>query len=129
MTTPSTPKVSLNIPSAVKDKPAAEPSKVRVFHGEFGTYQNYLTPKGKIIKFYQGFCKTSDKEVIEYCSELEHVTDVTDSVDIDKVPEAPLRKRNGGWQSNNAEATVISPTELLQRAVANSAQVPHAVQS
>lgn len=126
-TTQTTAKVDVKAMLAAKqvaaDKKAAK--EVRVFYGDFQMFQNYLTEKGNLVRFYKGYCKSSDPEVIEYCSKLKDVTEVTDSVNAEEIEEAPDRSRRGGWQSSD-EPAVITAEELLSRAVASSATVTNA---
>lgn len=110
---------------------AAAPAPVtRVFFGEFNEFANFISPKGKTVSFYRGFCETTDPETIEYCETIPGVTDITGKVK--EVPKAPVRQRNRNWASSNtpgAEPHMVNALELLQRAVASSANTPQAAQS
>ena len=122
------------MPAAALTKKESPPEKeVRVFFGEFTTYQNFLTAKGKVVQFFRGYLKSSDPEIVAYCeTEIPGIQDVTGQIKLEEVPVAPVRSRQeGGWMSSNraSEPTSISPAELLQRAVANSSHVTNAASS
>lgn len=105
-------------------------SLVRIFYGEFPDHHNYLTPKGKVVGFYRGYCVTADEEVIEYIKTLREVKDVTDELTIDQIPTPPKRDRNRNWASaQGAQPGLMSPADLLSIAVANSSTTIQAPQS
>jgi hypothetical protein len=93
----------------------ATPSATKVFFAELPPAISYLTPTGKPVFFYQGYHVTEDKEVIDFCATLGNVQDVTDQVNLDSVPRPEARSRQRSWAS--AERTMITPGELLSRAV------------
>jgi hypothetical protein len=95
---------------------SATPSETKVFFAELPPAISYLTPTGKAVFFYQGFHVTDDKEVIDFCATLGNVQDVTATVSLDEVPRPEARSRQRNWASN-VERTMITPAELLSRAV------------
>lgn len=108
----------------------ATPTGPSVFFGEFSEYANFITPSGKIVSFYRGFHETSDPDVIAYCSTIPGVTDVTGKVK--DIPKTPVRQRTHNWASSNSpqvDPSVVNAFELLQRAVASTANTPQAAQS
>lgn len=108
-----------------------EESKARVFHGQFDTYQQYLTNSGKVVSFYKGYCVTEDPETAEYCAKLPQVKELTGKANLEDIPVAPKRQRNRNWASaQSAQPHVFSPADLLQRVVvANTSNSVPAAQS
>lgn len=105
---------------------------IRIFHGEFGTFQQYLTATGKVVQFYKGYCKTTDEEIIAYCRTLKNVQDLTGKANPEDIPVMPKRERNRNWASaQGAQPHMITPAELLGRAVrvANTSNSVPAMQS
>lgn len=115
--------------NAVSAEASANPVATRVFYGEFPPAISYLTPSGKPVFFYQGHHVTEDSEVIAFCATIAGVSDVTDQVELARVPRPELRTRQRNWAS--AERTTITPGELLSRAarVQSTADLPQAASS
>lgn len=126
------------LPNPLQTKTAPQPQaeatpKLWVFKGEFGTYANFITPKGEAVAFYKGYTSTQDAEVAKFISTIKGVEEVKVTPDL-KLPTPPERKRSRNWaaSSNPKEfqaQTRISHMELLQRAVANSSHTPQAADS
>lgn len=106
--------------------PAVQAPKFSIFYKELPQAISFLTATGKPVHFYMGYCVAQDKEIIQYCQELDGCENVTGKVDPAKIPTPPVRSRQRNWSS--ASKTEITPAELLQRVV-SSAQVPQAAQS
>lgn len=101
----------------------------RIFFGEFSEFHTFLTPAGKPVSFYRGFCKTSDPEVIEYCESIKDVTEVTGKVK--EIPVPPSRARNRNWASARPyeDPSVVNPLDILKAAIQSSAQIPQVAES
>lgn len=98
----------------------------RTFYGEFGQWANFVTPAGTQVTFYRGYCTTNNLDAIQYLANLDGVVEVTDIEGL-KVPQPPVRQRSRNLVGRDLEeATTFSPMELLQRAVASSANTPQA---
>lgn len=89
-------------------------------------FVSYLTPTGTIVPFYKGYTRTSSAEVINFLEELgaEEVKNPKD------IPEPPSRSRGRSWASAaKGPETVVTPTEILQKAIASSKATPQAAES
>lgn len=106
-------------------------SKLRVFQGDFPTFESFLTPKGDPVVFYQNITSTTDPEVAEFILTIKGVEEIEVDKDFE-LPVPPKRSRERNWQAANLageSATSISHAELLQRAVTSSASTPQAAES
>lgn len=104
-------------------------NKKRLFKGDFGTFESFLTPQGKQVSFYRGCLLTEDKEIAEFAASLPSVEEVPYKEGME-VPTPPQRQRNTNWASAaGSDPTQVSVAELLQRAVASSASTPQAAES
>ena len=130
MTAPSLNKLA-NLQTLAKNQstPAAVPANTegkRAFRGPFHGYASFLTAKGNPFTFYQGYLVTDDAEVIAEAAAIKGVQEVEYS---DNVPTPPERTRGRARNVPIHEATVISPLELLTRAVGNTTHVPQSAES
>lgn len=127
--------------AAAQNKPAAatatqsktEPEVVkepeikgRVFFGEFGVFESFLSPTGVPVTFYKGFAVVEDPELIQFVKTLKAVKDVTDTVKRSELPVPPKRERSRNWASRVGDPTVFNPLDLLNRAVLSSAGMTQA---
>lgn len=104
------------------------PSKVRIFQSEdTREYSNRITPQGEIISFYQGYYKTSNAQIADWLVGESEITEITGKIKESEVPVAPSRRPVRGPQF--VSPTLITPQEILQRAVASSANTPQAAES
>ncbi len=91
-------------------------------------FTNYLTPSGAPVSFYKGYCTSDDPATCEFILTLKDAEEVK-GMKLDDVPKPPVRSRGRTWATAGPSPTVITPTEVLQRAVANSKATPQAAQS
>lgn len=114
---------------AAQAKTAEPEIKGSVFFGEFGLYENFMTPTGKVLSFYKGFAVVEDPELIEYAKTIKGLKDVTKEVKVSDLPVQPVRSRTRNFAANGIDPTVFNPLDLLQRAVASSQTVTQAADS
>lgn len=88
-----------------------------IFFGELPPSISLMTPTGLPVYFYMGYHVTADQEIIDFLKTQKNIANVTGKVKLADVPTPPARKQGNTWHANS-EPTSISPTELLQRAVA-----------
>lgn len=87
---------------------------------------SYITEAGTIVPFYKGYTRTNSEEVIAFLAGI-GAKEVKDPKDI---PEPPTRSRNRSWAAAaKGPETVITPTEILQKAIASSKATPQAAES
>lgn len=91
-------------------------------------FVNMITTSGTVITFYKGYLKTTDTGVQSYLATLQNVEDVTAKKPTPVVEEPPQRTRTRGTTKSNI-SPLMTPAELLQRAVTSSAQTPQAAAS
>lgn len=91
-------------------------------------FVNMLTPAGEPFVFYKGLLKTSDPELQAHLATIKNVKDVTAAKPPVVVEEVPQRNRTRGLQKMGM-TPLMTPAELLQRAITSSAQTPQAAAS
>lgn len=116
-------------PAAAQATQVESEIKGSVFFGEFGVFENFMTPSGKVLSFYKGFAIVEDSELIEFAKTLRGVQNVTGKVKLADLPTPPIRKRSRNWAAGASDPTIFNPLELLQRAVTSSSATPHAAAS
>lgn len=99
-----------------------------VLKGNFAGYVSFLTPLGKQYYFYEGYLATTDQEIVEAALKIPGVARTNET----NFPRPPDRsrgiKKNASWSAFQ-NPSVISPQELMQRAVAGSNTVTQAAES
>lgn len=104
---------------------------VRTFKGDFAEFVSFLSEKGEQVTFYRGYVQSNDPALCEFILTIPTVKEVTNEKNL-VVPVFPERRRsrNRATPSDVYESnTSISHLELLQRAVASTAQTPQAAES
>lgn len=106
----------------------AQLSGETVLKGDFSGYVSFLTPLGKPYFFFEGYLATSDQEVVDAALKIPGVARTNET----RFPRPPDRSRGRKQQASWSafeNPTVISPQELMQRAVAGSNTVPQSAES
>lgn len=95
---------------------------MRTFQKDSYEYENHMTPQGVVVSFYQGYAQSDDEDVCAYLSKLKGVKEVTDpKVAVPQIPDR-TQSFNVSTGSLNSTDSVLTPNELLQRAVATKSK-------
>lgn len=95
-------------------------------------FQNFISPQGTIVTFYQGYIEPESEEVEAFVKKLKGVEKIQVPADF-VVPTAPGRSQSVNLVKrglgNSATVGVMSHAEMLQRAIASSTETPQAQES